>query len=140
MGPAPKSTPPTPGGDATVTTAQGLYGDYLVDPHGRTLYLFDADPPNQSTCLASCATEHPPLVAVGAPAAGDGTNSNLLDVISRPDGTNQVSYGGHPLYYFLGDTEPDDTKGQGVESKWWMVTPQARAMSTTGASSAPASG
>ena len=50
----------------------------------------------------------------------------MLATITRSDGSKQVAYGGHPLYYFAGDSATGDTNGEGVDgfgAKWWVVSP-----------------
>jgi predicted lipoprotein with Yx(FWY)xxD motif len=111
------SAPPTtaaPGVTAT-TVALGTtkLGPILVDSQGRSLYLFEADTAGKSTCTsAGCVAEWPPLIAGGAPEAGTGLASDQLGTTTRADGQQQVTYSGHPLYHFAGDTTPGTTTGQ----------------------------
>ena len=88
----------------------------LVDASGRTLYLFEADKGTSSTCYNACATYWPPLLTNGAPVAGTGVNPALLGTTKRTDGTTEVTYGGHPLYYVVTDHNPGDATGQGVDN------------------------
>ena len=129
------------GGAATVDTKAGAAGDYLTDATGRTLYLWVADTSTTSTCAGSCASAWPPLTTNGAPQAGSGVQASLLGTSVRSDGTTQVTYAGHPLYYFADDTAPGDTMGQGSNgfgALWWEVTPAGAAItSTTGAETTP---
>ena len=67
----------------------------------------------------------------GAPLAGAGANASLLGTTARGDGTTEVTYKGHPLYYFVGDMAPGDTKGQGLNEEgglWWIVSPSGDAI------------
>jgi predicted lipoprotein with Yx(FWY)xxD motif len=102
-------------------------GTALVDGSGRTLYLFEADTGSTSTCSGACAQVWPPLLATaGAPATADGVQAGLVATSPRADGTTQVTYKGHPLYYFGGDKAPGDVRGQGIENfggGWYVVTP-----------------
>jgi len=75
-------------------------GKFLTDEQGFTLYVFMNDPKNTSTCEAECAQRWPPFLTAGRPIAGPGVNAALLGTIRRKDGTIQVTYNGHPLYYF----------------------------------------
>lgn len=101
---------------------EGL-GSFLVDAQGRTLYLFLADTPTSSACSGGCAMNWPPLLTTGAPQAGEGVDASKLGILMRSDGTTQVTYNGHPLYYFAGDTQAGDTNGQGIGGKWYVVSP-----------------
>jgi predicted lipoprotein with Yx(FWY)xxD motif len=80
------------------------YGSVLYDKDHFVLYTFSADHGSTSTCYGECATAWPPLLAKDAPSAGTGLNGALLGTSKRNDGSLQVTYGGHPLYYWSGDT------------------------------------
>jgi predicted lipoprotein with Yx(FWY)xxD motif len=119
----------------TVETRSGALGTYLTDGSGRTLYLFVADHAGQSACSGACVSAWPPLTSNGAPAASGAAKAGMLATLSRTDGSKQVSYGGHPLYYFAGDTGPGQTSGQGVNgfgAKWWVVSPAGSAITRSG--------
>ena len=108
-------------------------GQILVDDKGLTLYLFVADTGTASTCYSSCATIWPPVLTTGAPQAGTGVNASLLGTTTRTDGKVEVTYAGHPLYYFLQDKAPGDTKGQGINGfggLWWVLGPSGAAITT----------
>jgi predicted lipoprotein with Yx(FWY)xxD motif len=96
-----------------VRTTTAALGTFLVGPDGKTLYLFEADTSSTSTCSDACATGWPPLTTNGSPVAGNGVTQSLLSTSQRADGTSQVVYNGHPLYYFAGDTKAGDTNGEG---------------------------
>ena len=113
---------------ATVTTlalADSTLGQILADSSGRSLYLFEADTGTTSTCTtAGCVAEWPPFLADGTPQVAAGLAANQLGTTSRPDGRQQVTYGGHPLYYFAGDSQPGSTAGQGLNDNggpWYVV-------------------
>jgi predicted lipoprotein with Yx(FWY)xxD motif len=89
-------------------------GRVLVDAHGKTLYLWAHDKGSRSTCSGDCAEYWPPLVTRGKPTALAGANAGLLGTSRRGDGRLQVTYAGHPLYYFVQDTKPGQTKGEGL--------------------------
>jgi predicted lipoprotein with Yx(FWY)xxD motif len=129
-------------GPAAVTAKTATVGTYLTDAAGRTLYLFVPDTTTASTCYASCATFWPPLLTTGAPTASAPADASMLGTSPRTDGTTQVTYGGHPLYYFKLDTSPGDAKGQGKDTSgglWWVVTPTGAAITAAAAPSASAS-
>ena len=119
------------GTSATVAVATSKLGQILVDGKGLTLYLFVADTGTTSTCNSSCATVWPPVLTTGAPVAGTGANASLLGTTTRTDGTTEVTYAGHPLYYFVQDKAAGDTTGQGVNSfgaLWWVLSPAGAAI------------
>ncbi len=96
----------------------------VVDSQGRTLYLFEADKPGSSECSGACAAEWPPLTVTGTPTGAGGIGKAYLGTIMRADGKAQVTYYGHPLYYFVRDTGAGTTNGQGVTAfgaKWYVV-------------------
>lgn len=106
---------------ATVMTASSNLGTILVDSTGMALYLFtkDTQGSGKSTCEGECLAAWPALL--GEPKAGDGANQTLLGSITRSDGTTQASYNGWPLYYWVKDSAPGDTTGQGVNKVWWVL-------------------
>jgi predicted lipoprotein with Yx(FWY)xxD motif len=116
---------------ATVISAKsGSLGTFLVDGKGRTLYLWDADHGAMSTCNGDCAQDWPPLTTKAAPKAGTGVKASLLGTSQRADGTKEVTYAGHPLYYFAGDTAAGQATGQGsgaFGAPWWVVSPAGKA-------------
>ena len=128
------STPATPGvASATpiITAKSGSLGTFLTDAKGRTLYLWDADHGAMSTCNGACAQDWPPLTTKDAPKAGAGVKASLLGTSTRSDGTKEVTYAGHPLYYYAGDTGPGQATGQGSAAfgaPWWVVTPGGKAL------------
>ena len=126
------STPPSTGAAAapaaTATTldlASSKLGQILADSQGRSLYLFEADTGTTSTCTSTaCVAEWPPFIATGTPRVGGGLAANQLGTTTRADGQQQVTYGGHPLYYFAGDTQPGTSAGQGLNDNggpWYVV-------------------
>lgn len=129
--PSSASSPaPTVTATATVAVANNAkLGQILVDGSGRTLYLFQADKSTTSTCYGACAQYWPPLLTSGAPQAGSGANASLLGTTQRTDGTLEVTYGGHPLYYVVTDHNPGDATGQGLNNygaPWNVVGPDGK--------------
>jgi predicted lipoprotein with Yx(FWY)xxD motif len=116
---------PAPTGSATkVTLAHSALGSYLADGRGRALYLFEADKGTQSTCYSACASIWPPFTTTGAVKPGSGVIAALLGTSRRTDGTTEVTYKGHPLYYYAGDSGPAQTTGQGLNqfgAKWYLL-------------------
>jgi predicted lipoprotein with Yx(FWY)xxD motif len=109
----------------TVALGSSKLGQILVDSAGRSLYLFEADTNGTSTCVsAGCVAEWPPFTATGTPQASTGLSATRLGTTTRPDGKQQVTYSGHPLYYFVGDSQPGATAGQGLNDNgglWYVV-------------------
>jgi predicted lipoprotein with Yx(FWY)xxD motif len=130
------------GSAAVVMAHSGPLGTYLTDASGRTLYLFATDTGSASTCVGNCAAEWPPLTTAGAPQAGSGATASELSTTMRTDGSTQVDYHGHPLYYFAADTSAGDAKGQGVDNGglWWVVSPAGDSIQSTAASTSGAGG
>jgi predicted lipoprotein with Yx(FWY)xxD motif len=113
---------------ATKTTSLGTF---LVDAKGRALYLWDADHGSKSACSGACAQAWPPLTTSTTPKASGAAKASLLGTTTRSDGSREVTYAGHPLYYFEGDTMPGQTTGQGNDgfgSPWWVVSPAGTAI------------
>jgi predicted lipoprotein with Yx(FWY)xxD motif len=117
---APTTTAAQEAGATTVAVADSRLGDILVDADGRTLYVFTKDQGDQSACSGQCATNWPALT--GSATAGAGVQAALLSTSTQANGDTQVTYDGHPLYYFAGDAKPGDTNGQGVGNAWFALT------------------
>ncbi len=117
---------------ATIEAASNSkLGQILVDGTGMTVYLFAADTGSVSTCYGSCFQIWPPVVTMGAPQAGTGATASLLGTSKRTDGNTQVTYAGHPLYYFVQDKKAGDATGQGVNgfgAPWWVLAPSGEAI------------
>jgi predicted lipoprotein with Yx(FWY)xxD motif len=114
-----------------LSTAKGSGGVYLSGASGRALYLWVADSGGMSSCSGACAKVWPPLLSTATPAAAGGVNASDIATITRSNGTKQVTYKGHPLYYYVGDRSAGSTSGQGSDSfgaKWWLVAPSGGAI------------
>ena len=125
------STPSSPRPASVVGTTTSSLGTFLVDAKGRALYLWDADHGSKSTCNGACATDWPPLTTTGAPKASGKVKASLLGTTKRSDGSREVTYAGHPLYYYVGDTAPGQTTGEGSDgfgSPWWVVSAVGKAI------------
>jgi predicted lipoprotein with Yx(FWY)xxD motif len=88
---------------ARLTARSTEYGKALFGPSGNVLYVFGADRGSTSNCYGVCAKAWPPLLTKGAPIAGRGVDAKLLGMTKRKNGTMQVTYNGHPLYYYEAD-------------------------------------
>ncbi|WHY77038.1 beta-propeller fold lactonase family protein [Neobacillus sp. WH10] len=95
-------------------------GKYLADQEGMTLYYFTKDTPGISNCLGKCLEIWPPFYAENIKAS-EGFHKKDFGTITREDGQKQTTYKGYPLYYFIKDQQPGDTKGQGVNNIWYII-------------------
>jgi predicted lipoprotein with Yx(FWY)xxD motif len=122
-GPTTGATTGGSGGGATVSATEvGGLGTVLVDSRGFTLYHLSGETDSTFKCTGGCLDAWPPLVAKGAPTAGEGADGELA-TIDRPGVGTQVTYDGLPLYTFAGDSKPGEANGQGVSGAWFAVTP-----------------
>jgi predicted lipoprotein with Yx(FWY)xxD motif len=126
--PSPAASSGTAGGGSglVITTKSGSAGAFLTDGSGRSVYLWTKDGMNSSVCSGACAAAWPPVTTTGAATASGGADKADLSTITRPDGAKQVTYDGHALYYYIGDSGPGQVNGQGSDNfgaKWWLVAP-----------------
>ena len=114
---------------ASVGIAKTGLGRVIVDARGRTLYLFEKDKHGQSACSGTCLVYWPPLLTSGKPIAIAGANRAMLGTIRRTDGSRQVTFAGHPLYLFSGDTKRGQTNGEGLRdfgAGWYVLAPSGK--------------
>jgi predicted lipoprotein with Yx(FWY)xxD motif len=133
------------GSGVKVGVASTALGRVLVDGRGRTLYLFEKDTGPMSTCSGACAANWPPFTAKSKPAVSGGATSADITLIKRSGGQEQVTYKGHPLYYYSGDKAAGDTNGQGVSAfgaPWFVLSPAGSKItgSSSGSGSSTSSG
>jgi predicted lipoprotein with Yx(FWY)xxD motif len=121
----PPSQSPTPGTVYTVNMAmalvQGKRETILTDTRGMTLYYFTPDTPTKAACTGECAKTWPPLLSKSTPTHVAGLSGKLS--IVNDDNGSQVSYNGHLLYTYSGDTAPGQTTGNGLLGKWFAAKP-----------------
>jgi predicted lipoprotein with Yx(FWY)xxD motif len=146
-----KTTPAASAGKATgaagssvvLDAKSGSAGTYLTDASGKSLYEFASDTASMSTCAGACVSAWPPLTSSSAATAGSGVTAGDIGTLTRSDGSKQVTYKGHPLYYFSGDTAAGQTNGQGSTAfgaKWWLLTPAGAPITSSSSSSSGVSG
>ncbi|WP_069467761.1 COG4315 family predicted lipoprotein [Actinacidiphila rubida] len=128
-----------------MTTKSGPLGTVLVNSKGHTLYLFQGDKSSTSTCNGNCAKQWPPLTVSGntKPTGSGGVDTSKLSTTTRSDGSKQVTYNGHPLYTFSGDSKAGQTNGQGLNAfgaKWYVVGTNGKQITKMPSSSSPPSG
>lgn len=121
---APATTATTTTGPAIMLkTESGGYGVWLTDQTGRTLYVLTSDKGSTSGCYGACATAWPPLLTTGPVVSSGVVVSRDLGTAKRTDGTVQVTYAGHPLYYFARENGPDQVKGLGAQGVFFLLAP-----------------
>jgi predicted lipoprotein with Yx(FWY)xxD motif len=91
-------------------------GDVIVDAQGRTLYRFTAEAQGRPVCTGACVSTWPPATVAGA----TGLPAHVATV-KRDDGALQLTYDGHPLYRYAGDSSPADANGEGVGGQWFVI-------------------
>jgi predicted lipoprotein with Yx(FWY)xxD motif len=131
------------GARSLVTLGRTGIGSVLVDSHGRTLYLFEKDHNSLSMCNSACAKFWPRLTSHGSPRAGKGVRQSLLRLSSVRNGVGQVTYGGHPLYRFVGDKHPGQTSGEGLDNfgaEWYAIGPNGHKVEHDKSASSTSSG
>jgi len=118
------------GAGTEIVVAESDYGSILFDSKQQAIYLFDKESSPKSECYGACAAAWPPVLTEGQPQAGAGAKAELLGTTPRDDGSTQVTYNGHPLYYYV-----DDPKGEvlchDVEEfggLWLVVDPSGNAV------------
>lgn len=72
----------------------------LYDATGQPIYLFTAESGDRPACYDDCAADWPPVLSNGEPRGAADARAALLGTIDRAGGTTQVTYAGHPLYYY----------------------------------------
>ena len=102
--PTDASTPsvtPEPAKPGTrIVASDSEFGQMLFDKTGQAIYLFDVETTSKPRCYDACAEAWPPVLTKGDPVAGRGVKNSLLGTTKRADGTLQVTYNDHPLYYY----------------------------------------
>jgi predicted lipoprotein with Yx(FWY)xxD motif len=135
-------------GSATViSTKSSSGGAFLTNGSGRAVYMWVKDAKDQSMCTGSCASTWPPVTTTDAATASGSAVSADLGTITRSGGTKQVTYDGHPLYYYVGDTGAGTVNGQGSTgygAYWWILAPSGApitsSVTVTGAAPSSSSG
>jgi predicted lipoprotein with Yx(FWY)xxD motif len=123
------SAKPKKGAWGVVFGAEGEdLGLILYDLSGHTLYTFDRDQGNRSSCYGACAEKWPPALTEGKPRAGGEAVAAKVGATERKDGTRQLTYAGHPLYTFSGDKQAEangnDLTAFGGE--WYAIRPNGQ--------------
>jgi predicted lipoprotein with Yx(FWY)xxD motif len=108
-----------------ITTAGSDFGTMLFDEPGQAIYLFEIETAGQPECYGECAVAWPPVLTTGPPRASGDVRADLLGTVARDDGSTQVTYGGHPLYYYAHEGPGQVLCHDVVENggRWLVVTP-----------------
>jgi predicted lipoprotein with Yx(FWY)xxD motif len=97
----------------------------LFDLRGQAIYLFGKETTSTPDCYGGCAADWPPVLTDGQPVAAGEADAHLIGTVRRDDGSVQVTYGGHPLYYYAHE-DPGQVLCHGVDEyggTWLVVTP-----------------
>jgi predicted lipoprotein with Yx(FWY)xxD motif len=121
------SSPPTTDTSLTLTIQHTPQGSILATGTGATLYDFVPDTSTHSACLNDgCVFQWPPLIKSNPIEVGKGVDRSLVGTLKRPDGSTQISYGGHPLYTYNMDVKPGMVTGQAIDQDgglWYVLSP-----------------
>jgi predicted lipoprotein with Yx(FWY)xxD motif len=134
-----KAQPKVPASSA-VSLKQTAVGKSLVDANGRTLYLFQGDKPNVTRLSAAGRAVWPPFTANAKPRATGGAAAAGIGTIRGAGGGTQVTYNGHPLYYYIGDHKPGQALGQGLNQfggLWYVLSGGGTAIVSAPTAAAP---
>jgi predicted lipoprotein with Yx(FWY)xxD motif len=128
------SAPPTTEANITIGLIHSPQGLVLSTGSGYALYDFGPDTPKQSACTNDgCVFQWPPLLKTGTVHVGPGVKLSLIGTLKRPDGTTQLSYGGHPLYTYNLDVKPGLITGQAIDQDggpWYVIDAAGQQITT----------
>ena len=128
------SAAPTTDPSLTLTLQKSPAGPILATGNGDTLYDFVPDTPTHSACVDDgCVFQWPPLVVHGPVTVEKGLDQSLVGTLKRPDGSTQLSYGGHPLYTYNLDVTPGMVTGQAIDQNgglWYVLGPRGNQITT----------
>jgi predicted lipoprotein with Yx(FWY)xxD motif len=120
-----RSKAPEGSAGRVITTGASAFGPMLFDGRGQAIYLFEPERTPEPRCYDACAEAWPPVLTRSAPQAKGDARPALLGTTRRRDGSRQVTYGGHPLYYYahegVGEVLCHDVVLNG--GLWLVVTP-----------------
>ena len=126
---------------ALASATAGSVGTVVTGPDGHTVYELSTERNGAIQCTGSCTSTWPPLtVTAGQSTKLSAGLSGTLGTVHRPDGTTQVTYDGHPVYYYSGDSASGQANGQGVGGVWFALTPTGATSSTSGATTSTSGG
>ena len=136
---APSTSSSAPAASSGLHAQNSKFGQILVNSSGKTLYLLTADKGNQSSCYNACAAIWAPDITSGTPTSS-GVTASMVGTTARTDNTTQVTYNGHPLYTYAGDTNTTDVNGESIATFggiWYVVGPDGNAVTSSPSAPAP---
>jgi predicted lipoprotein with Yx(FWY)xxD motif len=110
----------------TIKTGGSDFGAMLYDAGGQAIYMWEVEESDRPECYGDCAEAWPPVLTEAAPVATGEVKPALLGTTKRVDGAVQVTYAGHPLYYYAHEGR-NEVKCHNVATHgglWWVVTPR----------------
>lgn len=120
----PSPVPPAATG-TVITTGDSQFGTMLFNEKKQAIYIWELEESSKAECYGDCAEAWPPVLTDGAPRAVGEVNGDLLGTTKRSDGNTQVTYNGHPLYYYAhegaGEVKCHNVSTHG--GLWWVVQP-----------------
>lgn len=122
--PATSKEPKRPTG-AAITTGESPFGTMLFDANDQAIYIWELEPTAEPTCYGDCAVTWPPVLTEGRPVARGEVRDGLLGTTERRDGSMQVTYNDHPLYYYV-DEPPGAVECHDISTHgglWWVIQP-----------------
>ncbi len=108
-----------------ITTGDSEFGTMLFNDKGQAIYIWELEESTKAECYEDCAEAWPPVLSDGAPRAAGSVNKDLLGTTQRTDGSTQVTYNGHPLYYYAHE-EAGEVKCHNIRTHgglWWVIQP-----------------
>ncbi len=125
------SPPPAGAAGAALAVAGSELGDIIVDGSGMTVYVFDQDTPGSGTsaCTGPCLDEWPPVLTDTTTPQVEGVGGEI-GTIPAPDGRQQITVNGWPIYFYVDDTAPGEVDGQGEGGVWWVLDPAGQKVTT----------
>ena len=117
------TTKPTEPRGTEIVLGDSEFGSMLFGSDKQAIYIFENDPEGESVCVDECAEAWPPVFTDGEPRAGKGVKKSLLGTVKRPDGKQQVTYAGKPLYFYAHEG-PGEVRCHNVNLNgglWWVV-------------------
>lgn len=111
--------------ETVITTGDSEFGTILFDDKGQAIYIWAVEESTTPECYGDCAEAWPPVLTDGAPQATGDVSNELLGTTKRTDGSTQVTYNGHPLYYYAHE-KPGEVKCHNISTHgglWWVIQP-----------------
>lgn len=115
----------SPAAGIVITSAGSDFGQMLYNDDGQAIYIWERENSAKPRCYGDCAEAWPPVLTDGGPVAAGRVSARKLGTTQRSDGTTQVTYNGHPLYYYT-DELPGEVRCHNVATHgglWWVIAP-----------------